>query len=89
MNQHRAKATGEHFNLPGHPLSDIRVTVLEKIRNNPILSIENRESKCGFKILQGFKQKINIANCKHFLKNILLGTKTPVLLTKFEPCATL
>ena len=36
VNQHRAKATGEHFNLPGHQLSDMRVTVLEKIRNNTI-----------------------------------------------------
>ena len=36
MNQHRTKATGEHFNLPGHQLSDMRVTVLEKIRNNTL-----------------------------------------------------
>ena len=36
VNQHRAKATGEHFNLPGHQLSDMRVTVLEKIKNNTL-----------------------------------------------------
>ena len=34
VNHHRAKATGEHFNLPGHQLSDMRVTVVEKVRNN-------------------------------------------------------
>ena len=27
------KATGEHFNLPGHKVSDMEVTILEKIFN--------------------------------------------------------
>ena len=27
-------ATGQHFNLPGHQLSDMEVTILEKVRNN-------------------------------------------------------
>ena len=27
------QATGEHFNLPGHSLSDITVTIIEQIKN--------------------------------------------------------
>ena len=30
-NEHLNKATGEHFNKPGHQLSDMRVSILEKI----------------------------------------------------------
>ena len=30
-NQHLAKATGHHFNLPGHSIADMEVTILEKI----------------------------------------------------------
>ena len=29
-----SKATGEHFNLPGHSLSDLTVTTLEQVKNN-------------------------------------------------------
>ena len=28
------QATGEHFNLPGHSLSDITVTIIEKVKQN-------------------------------------------------------
>ena len=27
------KATGEHFNLPGHKMADMEVSILEKIHN--------------------------------------------------------
>ena len=27
------KATGEHYNLPGHQMADMEVTILEKIYN--------------------------------------------------------
>ena len=33
-NKHLSKATGQHFNLPGHQLSDMEVTILEKVRSN-------------------------------------------------------
>ena len=35
-NQTLDKATGEHFSLPGHSLSDLSITVIEqsKINNN-------------------------------------------------------
>ena len=32
-NLHKNKSTGEHFNLPGHKISDMEVTILEKIVN--------------------------------------------------------
>ena len=30
-NRHLNKATGEHFNLPGHKIADMEVTILEKV----------------------------------------------------------
>ena len=33
-NQVLAKATGAHFNLPGHSLADMRYTVLEQVKYN-------------------------------------------------------
>ena len=33
-NQVVSKATGAHFNLPGHSLADLGVTILEQTRNN-------------------------------------------------------
>ena len=33
-NQVENKATGAHFNLPGHSLADLTVTILEQTRNN-------------------------------------------------------
>ena len=31
VNSKLTKATGEHFNLKGHKVSDMRITILEKI----------------------------------------------------------
>ena len=36
--------TGEHFNKPGHELSDLKVIVLEKIKNLNSLYRKERES---------------------------------------------
>ena len=44
------KATGEHFNLPGHKVSDMEVTILEKIFNED-LNTESKESRCGLRNL--------------------------------------
>ena len=63
---------GEHFNLPGHQFSDMRVPVLEEIRNNTLYR-KQRE--------QMWIHEIMIANYKK-------STETPVLSTKFEPYAT-
>ena len=35
--------TGEHFNLPGHKLSDLRITILEKVRSKDDLYRKERE----------------------------------------------
>ena len=37
------KATGFHFNLPVHSVSDMQVTVLEKVRNNDEAYRKQRE----------------------------------------------
>ena len=36
-------ATGEHFSLPGHTLSDLRITILEKVRSNDDMYRKGRE----------------------------------------------
>ena len=41
--QHLTKATGYHFNLPGHSVSDMRVTILEKIHSSDPLVRKERE----------------------------------------------
>ena len=42
-NKHLQQPTGEHFNLPGHSLSDFTVTILEQPKENNILYKEERE----------------------------------------------
>ena len=38
------KATGDHFNKPGHSLADLSVTALERVkRNNPLYRKEREE----------------------------------------------
>ena len=42
--EHLGKATGSHFNLPGHSLADITITVIEQsIRNNSRYRKEREE----------------------------------------------
>ena len=36
-------ASGAHFNLPGHSLSDLSVTILEKVKKNDISYRKERE----------------------------------------------
>ena len=38
------KVTGQHFNLPGHKISDMKICVLEKLRNNDPFYRKVRES---------------------------------------------
>ena len=45
-NHHMNKATGQHFNLPGHRISDMEVTILEKLWNQDPQYRKTRE-KCG------------------------------------------
>ena len=39
-----AKATGAHFNQPGHSMSDMTITIVEKIYNNNPLFLREREA---------------------------------------------
>ena len=39
-----SQATGAHFNLPGHSLSDMMVTILEKVKSQDELYRKERES---------------------------------------------
>lgn len=38
------KATGAHFNLPGHSLADLKITVIEQIKKNSDEYRKERES---------------------------------------------
>ena len=38
------KATGRHFNLPGHDKSDLKITIVEKIHDKDIWVREEVES---------------------------------------------
>ena len=37
------KATGRHFDQPGHRISDMQVTIIEKVHNSDINFRKNRE----------------------------------------------
>ena len=39
------QATGRHFNLPGHNLADMSITVVEQVRKNDIIYRKEREEK--------------------------------------------
>ena len=39
-----SEATGEHFNLPGHKLSDMKVMIVEKVKKKDSLYRKERES---------------------------------------------
>ena len=42
-NNMKNKATGHHFNLPGHSIDNITITVIEKVRKDDILYRRERE----------------------------------------------
>ena len=43
-NKVTSQATGDHFNLPGHSLRDMKVIILEKVKVNDEIYIKERES---------------------------------------------
>ena len=57
-NQDTSKATGEHFNSPGHSLSDLSITVLEKVKKNDDLYRKERE-KYFFRKFNTFYKGLN------------------------------
>ena len=42
-NRDESQATGEHFNLPGHSVSDMTVTILEKVKSDDDMYRKERE----------------------------------------------
>jgi hypothetical protein len=42
-NHDYTKATGDHFNSPGHSLADLTITVLEKVKSSDDLYRKERE----------------------------------------------
>ena len=43
VNKHLKKATGAHYNTPGHSVSDMQVSILEKVHNTDPLIRKERE----------------------------------------------
>ena len=43
INNQHTKATGEHFNLPGHSVNDMRFTILEKVKYDDMAYRKERE----------------------------------------------
>ena len=52
------KATGEHFNLPGHDKSNMKFTILEKVRSTDPLYGRERE-KLHIRNFNTFYEGIN------------------------------
>ena len=42
-NKDRTKATCLHFNLPGHSLADLSITVIEQVKKNDLIYRKERE----------------------------------------------
>ena len=42
-NQQISKATGEHFNMKGHQISDMEISIIEKLHNTSDLFRKQRE----------------------------------------------
>ena len=59
-NKVTSQATGDHFNLPGHSLSDMKVMVIEKIKVNDEIYRKVRESYH----IQKFKTYYRVDNRK-------------------------
>ena len=71
-NKHLTKATGGHYNLPGHTVSDMRVTIVEKIHSSDPLIRKQREELFIQKLntkYKGLNKKWRIALQVIFLKN--------------------
>ena len=43
IRRQKSKATGLHFNLPGHSISDMKVTIIEKVHSLAPLVRKERE----------------------------------------------
>ena len=84
------KSTGHHYNMPGHSLSDMTISVLEQIKQDDPMYRKRRESYhiAQFDLVHNGvnRKRWRFANCNTFLKdyiwslsywtNFLFGRKT-------------
>mgnify|MGYP003338823540 CR=1 FL=1 len=68
-NKHLDKATGAHFNQPGHSISDMSITVIEKIRRKDRAYREERESMH----IRNFRAKHSGMNRKRWQNYLLIA----------------
>ena len=59
-NQQISKATGEHFNMKGHQISDMEISIIEKLHNTSYLFRKQREKM----FIQKFNTKYKGMNQK-------------------------
>ena len=59
-NQQISKATGEHFNMKGHQISDMEISIIEKLHNTSDLFRKQREKM----FIQKFNTKYRGMNQK-------------------------
>ena len=52
------KATGHHFNLPGHSMANMKVTVLEKVKTNDPQTRESLKIKKFNSKYKGMNRKL-------------------------------
>ena len=68
------KSTGDHFNLPGHKMSDMQISVLEQVKEANPYYTECRESfhieQFNLKFKGINRKRWLLANCNSFLKMI-------------------
>ena len=55
MNKQLEKATGEHFNQPGHQMSDMKITILEKLKLDDSFMRKTSESYFIKKFISKYK----------------------------------
>ena len=66
VNKNLTKATGAHYNTPGHSVSDMQVSVLEKVHSNdPLIIRKEREHQIIRKLNTKLKQKVKL-HCNLF-----------------------
>ena len=73
VNTQKNKSLPNHFNLPGHKVSDMKVTVIEKVYNKNPLFLREREKYYMIKYNTRHQNGLNKnswANCNIFFKKI-------------------
>ena len=62
-NKHLSKATGDHFNQKGHKVSDMEITIVEKVYSNDELFRREREKCISTNSTLSTKESTGRHNC--------------------------